>query len=578
MPTRRAFIKKSLGYSVLSMLSPGALQPNRSTRNLHQWLGPFGVPGDPLAAAQGLDKTVMVRLPVINSSVVRPPLPFYSGFTGDAFPQLAHLVLPNKQQYLPGGKPPPPTEYVDLAVVGGGLAGLTTAYALREHNPVVFEYADRFGGNSRGETWNGTPYSMGGAYLIDPDAGPMRDTLEELGLDDVLRPYSGQDSIELRGSIVKGFWDGRGSPPEDQIKFEKYREQVQYYAFCDYPVLPTADGTLSKTVQDLDTRSLKDEITRWMDDGVVPELLAAAIQLYCYSSFNAGWEEVSAASGLNFLAAEEFDLWVYPGGLGQVSRRLWQRLYETTGSANLRNGLLVFDVRLHAKGVQLTYIDEHLKVASLVAKVAMIACPKKLYQWMDDNLPPERLAAMRQLDYRSYAVANVLINQPTPDDYYDLFLIHDGVPMSTDEARDAHRITDALFATWVTHGVGKNSVLTCYWPMPMSPAALHSTFGTRGQDAERNFRNRTAVSVYRILDVLNIPASAVQQIRLTRWAHAMPVSPVGFYNEGTHNLLRQPIADRIFFANQDNWALPAIETAMQEAFHFVPAIKAAIGG
>ncbi len=67
----------------------------------------------------------MVRLPVINSAVVRPPLPFYSGFTGDAFPQLAHLVLPNKQQYLPGGKPPPPSEFVDLAVVGGGLAGLT---------------------------------------------------------------------------------------------------------------------------------------------------------------------------------------------------------------------------------------------------------------------------------------------------------------------------------------------------------------------------------------------------------------------------------------------------------------------
>jgi hypothetical protein len=243
----------------------------------------------------------------------------------------------------------------------------------------------------------------------------------------------------------------------------------------------------------------------------------------------------------------------------------------------MRVGNLVFDVRMHPDGVQVTYLDSKLKLHSLVAKVAVIACPKKLYQWMDDSLDAERLEIMRALKYRSYAVANVLIDQPTPDQYYDLFLIHNGVTMSDIEARGRHRITDAISAKWATMGGGTNSVLTCYWPMPFDTAALHFTFGTWGVDAETNFRQRTAASVHNILEVLKIPHTAVRQIRLTRWAHAMPVAATGIYNAGYHNVLREPIEDRIFFVNQDNWALPALETSMLEAFTFLPAIEAALG-
>ncbi|NJS14289.1 MAG: hypothetical protein HC788_06275, partial [Sphingopyxis sp.] len=54
----------------------------------------------------------------------------------------------------------------------------------------------------------------------------------------------------------------------------------------------------------LDERSLKEDIEARL--GVpVPRLLAAGIQGYCYSSFDAGWESISAAAAWNFLAAEE---------------------------------------------------------------------------------------------------------------------------------------------------------------------------------------------------------------------------------------------------------------------------------
>lgn len=573
MVSRRDFIRTGLGYTIVPLLAnrgPVTSVDRTTSRNARY--------GDPLARATGLNEIVWEG-PPSGSGLPDTKLPFYSTLLGDAFPQFGHTVLLNTESPFlgPDGKPPRPDEFVDVAVIGGGLAGLTAAYALRDHKPVVFEYADRFGGNSKGETWRDTQYSMGGAYLIDPDPGPILDTLSELGLESVLRAYSGNDAIEAGGKILPKFFEGQGSPKADAVKFEQYRSRLEQYAFEDYPELPTADGTISPTVQDLDKRSLKAEIESWVD-GKFPTLLADAIQLYCYSSFNAGWEEISAAAGLNFLAAEEYDLWVYPGGLGQVSRRLWKHTSIATGAKNMRTGKLVFDVRLVKNGVQITYIDSTKKVRSMVARAAVVACPKKFYQWMDRSIDMQRLNTIRELKYRSYCVANVLIKGQVPGDLYDLFLIQDGVSDSSSEAEDQHRITDALSARWVTTKPAKESVLTCYWPMPFDPAALHFTFGPWTGEAEMNFRQQAAGSVLKILDVLDVAAANVQQIRLTRWAHAMPVSPIGFYNAGKHNILREPIGDRIFFANQDNWALPAIETSMLEAFRYVPEVEAAIAG
>jgi hypothetical protein len=423
--------------------------------------------------------------------------------------------------------------------------------------------------------WNNVAYSQGGAYLIEPCPGNPIDTLiNELSLRDVLRPFSGDDTVELGGKMLARFWSGQAASPREQRAYDTYRRQMLYYA-KHYPDMPTEDGSIDEYTKKLDTHSLKQEIESWID-GDVPPLMAAAIQYYCYSSFCAGWEEVSAAAGINFLAAEEYDLWVFPGGLGQVSHRLWQKIRDDAGPESFRPQCLVFDVRSHKKGVQVTYLDEEQKVRTLVGKAAAVACPKKFYQYVQDDLPTERKAAFDSVLYRSYVVANVLINHPAPDNFYDLFLLHNGqYPQNANEASNMHRIADALAATWVTKG-GPRSVLTCYWPLPFDPTGLHHAFGSWGDGGAESLRRQAATQIHRILRVIDVPASAVEQIRVTRWGHAMPISQTGIYNAGLHNLLRAPIDDKIFFVHSDNWALPAFETTVLEAFHYRDAIDRAI--
>jgi hypothetical protein len=59
----------------------------------------------------------------------------------------------------------------------------------------------------------------------------------------------------------------------------------------------------------------------------------------------------------------------------------------------------------------------------------------------------------------------------------------------------------------------------------------------------------------------------VISLRISRWGHALPLAEKGLYNSGVLQRASAPIKDRIFFANQDNWANPCFETAVSAAYN-----------
>src|SRR6185436_9592407 len=116
------------------------------------------------------------------------------------------------QAALAGQRPSPP-ERVGLVVIGGGMSGLTTAYLLRKHKPIVLEQAARLGGNAKGQSWRGIDYSIGAAYLDSPRPGsPMESYFRDLGLENLLVKRSTPDPVEVRGKLYAKFWDGQSEP------------------------------------------------------------------------------------------------------------------------------------------------------------------------------------------------------------------------------------------------------------------------------------------------------------------------------------------------------------------------------
>lgn len=79
------------------------------------------------------------------------------------------------------------------------------------------------------------------------------------------------------------------------------------------------------------------------------------------------------------------------------------------------------------------------------------------------------------------------------------------------------------------------------------------------------------------LNLIGMDASDVLEIRLARWGHALPLARVGFLGDGIPDLIRAPYKESMHFVNQDNWALPAIENSLLDAFEVADTIKARLG-
>ncbi len=515
--------------------------------------------------------------PEMSGEVFVDGVPFWYDFSGDRFQNRgSHPPFPALGEWIGYGNPPPaPTESVDVVIVGGGLAGLCTAHLLRNENLLMIEHNRRVGGNAQAEQWGNLPYSLGGAYCIEPDE-PLASLYDDLGLTKIVRITPGPpgpDPVEVDGQLIEGFWQGAGRPPEEQARFRQFLALVEEYG-KNYPDIPLP-ATDFDWILELDRLTFRQAIEQRMG-GPLPPLLDAAIEHYCWSSFAAGQDEISAAAGWNFLAAEQYGQWVFPGGTAQIAQRLWKRLVNGRRARfNLLGECVALDVRPNRDGVAVTYGLADGAVRAVQARRVVMACPKFVCKWIMPEylrLDPKRANSMVTLEYRGYIVVNILVERGLGDSFYDAFLLEDGsLPggPGAPSINDWHRPLDMVLAGFPLGGSTDREVLTLYWPLPY----VTGRGFILGQQAFDHVTERLIEHLDEILTPVGVQRSQIRQVRLTRWGHALPISAPGFIADGHARRVREPIDGRVFFVNQDNWALPAVETSLLEAFAWAPEIN-----
>jgi hypothetical protein len=223
--------------------------------------------------------------------------------------------------------------------------------------------------------------------------------------------------------------------------------------------------------------------------------------------------------------------------------------------------------------VEVTYLDASDTCRRILACRVVMANPKLTAKHVIDDLELidlEKREAMERLEYRAYVVANVLIDAPMDDDFYDIFLLGpDGrMPMSEEQAEAESAVTDVLNGHYQGGPGTRPSVLTLYWPLPFEFGRWTLLHPAGWQD----YAEALVPQIDATLAMLGVDRADVHQVRMTRWGHAMPINRPGLMADGTIDALRRPIEGRIFFVNQDNWALPAVENCLLDAEIFVPQI------
>lgn len=540
------------------------------------WRSRAGPAGDPI-----------LRMPTLGPSVHVGGLPTAPSWFGDAFPANA---IPFHQCESCEEGAPPVDEHVDAVVIGGGLAGLASAYALRHRRTVLLEMRTRAGGNAMGESWRSLAWSQGSAYFMRPERDSSLDRLyRAIGVHSEIREDASPTTFSWDAAITT---DLLGPRPTEQERrgLERYIAAVSRYWNDEYPEIPF-EGRPGESVADLDQLSLRAHIESVCR--TVPPRLAYAIQAYCASSFGVGSDEISAAAGWNFLAAEEGGRWVMPGGNAGLARALWRAITNWrsgdrdtgSGHGHAHHGSSV-DVRADAMATLLERAPDGIivrwrqadgRVRRMHARQVVCAAPKHVAKFLMPWLAAEdseKLDAIEQVHTVPYLVGNVILSAPVPPELYDLFMAGGpAFPMDSNAFSSGPVITDILNGSFTGGDGTHHSVLTAYWPLPWHTAR----FEVVEADAWRTWAERAGKQIAEGLRLVGLSAKDVLQVRWSRWGHAMPIPRPHWYTSGAPDALRRPLLGRVRFANQDNWMLPAVETSLLEGLEAASQVNSALG-
>ncbi len=501
-------------------------------------------------------------------------------FSGDYRPELVHKMLWDKASYLKeqfGGVWPKATESTEVAIVGGGMSGLLSAYQLQDLNPIVLERHPRFGGNSRGESWRGIDYSLATAYFTVPEAGSPIDSLfKDVGIDKILRVRAVNDPIFIDGVRYDDVWN-KGTVPESRAQFKQFEGHLQDVLAGrngqKYPDIPIVETSERARIAALDKMSFMEYLQK-LFKAPLHSHVERVVEHYFWSASASSAYEISAAGALNFFAADFGSMAVTPGGNGAIAEAVLKKLHAKLPAGSLRPGSTVINVKTDAKGSTVYYVDSAGALKALHARAVVMSCPKFVAAKVIDDFEPARKKAIARLKYRSYVLANVMVDKPIKDDFYDLFFFTKNEMSEKDVPKAAllQKATDVVYGSFAKVDPNR-TVLTLFrgYPYDDSRPALYQESAYR--ELRADFESQILNLVF---PMLGIPASALVDLRVTRWGHPLPVNAKGLISDGTIDAIRKPFKKRVFFVEQDNWMLPAFETTFSEAAHWAPLVRASL--
>lgn len=385
---RRSFIKYSgSGLWVLSSASMafGSIL-NKSTKSIS--LNSFNPTSD------SFDPIQLVRTKDFTNSE----------FNGDNV-DLPHDILWNVEGFIAkNGGLPRPQLHVPAVVIGGGMSGLLTQYFLtKKTKSFLLEQDSVLGGNSKGEQFKDSTYSIGAAYITVPDEGSVIDLfLKETGLISEVRHEASEDvTTFFKKQLMKDFSKGT-TASEFKYQFKVVSDNLKNILENYYPDIPYIEnsGLTRSQLNELDQLTFIDWLRHVLKEEPHPHLLEY-FQLYCWSSFAGSLEELSCAQVINFVASETAGILALPGGNSKIASVICEKLKSNTNST-IKNSAFVLDVRIIQDKVQISYLDSSKQIVSLTADQAYVCCPKNIAARIIKNLPADQEAAFKRITYRGY--------------------------------------------------------------------------------------------------------------------------------------------------------------------------------
>ena len=295
--------------------------------------------------------------------------------------------------------PNSPDSLLDLVIVGGGLAGLTAAYRMRDQNLLLLEKEEIPGGRTESRTLGPYVYNAG-AQVVLGDTGPLATLVDEIGVKRTLIAKS-KLPLYMNGKLVAssneyGLLLKMPIPFLDKIKFAwhiwKTRRKYKSLLNADFdPTDPKVIELNSTTV---------DEFL-----GNAPKSVRELWDVFAVTASTMGADTVTPFHPLMVILFFMADEYFVEGGTNQVTIALHRLL----GDKALL-GAEVLEVKELEDRVQVTY-DRGGKTETVQARRCVMATPAPITLNCTQDLPDWKREALAKIEYGSMTTAAFLVDE-----------------------------------------------------------------------------------------------------------------------------------------------------------------------
>ena len=463
------------------------------------------------------------------------------------------------------------TEQLDVAIIGGGVAGLAAAHRLQKANPQqqlkLFELDSAVGGNARSGENEISAYPWGAHYVpvLNEQTTQVRALFEELG---IIQGYDAQqrpiyNEFYLCADPHERLWfHGRwqeGLVPNLGLTREESAEIARFFKLIDE--LRHARGSDGRRAFEIpvDASSRDAQWLRWdqlsmaqwlRDNGYSVKPLLWYLNYCCRDDYGATLEQISAWAGLHYFAARDGiaantdgqNVVTWPAGNGFLVEQLAERC-----RAVIQKNSLVHSVQRHADRVHVDVYDvQRDESVRYNARAVIVAVPRYVAAKIcaaDTDLG----VSAEGCEYAPWAVANISVNRMPGGT---------GANLCWDNVVYGSPLLGYVIATHQQlKMMPRATVLTYYWPLThVAPAQA------RQEALARSHEEWQAHFLDELLRVHPELKGHVQRIDVWVWGHGMIRPTPGFIWSGQRERWQRP-QPPIFFAHSDLSGISIFEEA-----------------
>jgi len=419
---------------------------------------------------------------------------------------------------------PDATRKAEVVIVGGGMAGLSAAYFLRNKDFLLLEKEEHFGGNAYQEEYAGQAYSTAAAYDF---RGSYSDQLaKEIGLN--LLPIDMPDPTIDNGAYTPDTWrSGLSQLPYSKAVIDSFKKFVDDMMKIDP----------RKSIKELDARPFTEitanyapEIAKWWD-------------AYGLSNWGAVTEDTSAYIGVfdaqYLIKGDDSSRVILPGGLGCISKKLVDTLQPKYGE-RLLGGATVVAVVPDANEVRVTYFQGE-KMTTVAAKAVLMCTPKFITSRVVAGLPNDQKQAMRRMRYAPVPMINMIFDKQVYRKGYDNWC-------------PGNLFTDFIVADWTIRKQPgydpKYEILTFYTTLRESERGM-----LLEEEDCKEFAGKCLKQFQRLLPEFRVDPVEIQ---VYRRGHAMMMAVPDQYT--VNRMIASRPMERVFFGNSDSGGPESLTT------------------